>query len=158
MIVHLTIHASRVADIVRPDVLVTEPAVPLTSYHDSFGNLCTRLVAPAGGIRLTADGLIHVSGLNDERNPDAVQHQVEDLPAETLVFLLGSRYCETDKLSDIAWSLFGNFPTGWSRVQAICAFVHQHIASTTSWPRARVRPGTAITSGSAFAAISPIWR
>ena len=84
-------------------------------------------MAPAGGIRLTTDALIRVTGLNDERNPDAAQHHVEDLPAETLVYLLGSRYCETDRLSDIAWSLFGNFPTGWSRVQAICAFVHQHL-------------------------------
>ena len=127
MIVHLSIHASRAADIVRRDDLVTEPAVPMTSYQDSFGNRCTRLVAPAGGIRLTTDALIHVTGELDERNPEAVQHHVEELPAETLVYLLGSRYCETDKLSDIAWSLFGNFPTGWSRVQAICAFVHQHI-------------------------------
>ncbi len=127
MIVHLNIHPSRNASIVRQDDMLTTPTVPLSTYQDSFGNLCTRLVAPAGGIRLTADGLVHVTGLADEQNPDAAQHRVEDLPAETLVFLLGSRYCETDRLSDIAWSLFGNFPTGWSRVQAICAFVHQHI-------------------------------
>ncbi len=58
----------------------------------------------------------------------AAQHPVEDLPEETLVFLLGSRYCETDQLSDIAWQLFGTGPTGWARVQAICDFVHSHIA------------------------------
>jgi transglutaminase-like putative cysteine protease len=149
MIVHLNVHASRAADIVRPDQLVTTPTVPLATYQDSFGNLCTRLLAPPGGIRLTADGLVHVTGLADEQAPDAKQHHIEDLPTETLVYLLGSRYCETDKLSDIAWSLFGNFPTGWSRVQAICAFVHQHIrfdyqqASSTrsAWDGYRERVG-----------------
>ncbi len=127
MIVHLTMHPSKAADLVQPDHLVTVPPAALGTYQDSFGNTCTRLVAPAGGIRLTADALVRVSGLPDERAPDAPQHAVEDLPSETLLYLLGSRYCETDKLSDIAWSLFGNFPTGWSRVQAVCAFVHQHI-------------------------------
>jgi hypothetical protein len=127
MVVHLNVHYSRAADIVRADFLITEPPVPLSGYRDSFGNWCTRLVAPAGGIRLTSDALVRVTGLPDEQAPDAAQHYVEDLPSETLVYLLGSRYCETDKLSDIAWALFGNFPTGWSRVQAVCAFVHQHI-------------------------------
>ena len=127
MIVHLNVHYSKAADIVRADFLVTSPPVALSQYRDSFGNWCTRLVAPEGGIRLTSDALVRVSGEPDEQAPDAIQHQVEDLPSDTLIFLLGSRYCETDKLSDIAWALFGNFPTGWSRVQAICAFVHQHI-------------------------------
>ena len=44
-----------------------------------------------------------------------------------IVFLLGSRYCETDALSDIAWKLFGNTPLGWARVQAICDYVHERI-------------------------------
>ncbi len=127
MIVHLNIHYSCASDMVRPDYLVTSPPVPVSGYRDSFGNWCTRLVAPAGGIRLTSDALVRVTGLPDEQAPHAQQLLVEDLPSETLVYLLGSRYCETDKLSDIAWTLFGNFPTGWARVQAVCAFVHQHI-------------------------------
>ena len=127
MIVHLNIHYSCASDIVRPDYLVTSPPVPISGYRDNFGNWCTRLVAPAGGIRLTSDAVVRVTGLPDEQAPHAQQHIVEDLPSETLVYLLGSRYCETDKLSDIAWALFGNFPTGWARVQAVCAFVHQHI-------------------------------
>jgi transglutaminase-like putative cysteine protease len=52
---------------------------------------------------------------------------VETLPQETLLFLLGSRYCETDLLSKTAWELFSGAPTGWNRVQAICNFVNQHI-------------------------------
>jgi transglutaminase-like putative cysteine protease len=84
--------------------------------------------------------------VNDTGQPDVVvseayQHAVEDLPDEALMFLLASRYCETDRLSEIAWSLFGKTPLGWGRVQAICDFVHQHIAfgyeharaSRTAW-------------------------
>jgi transglutaminase-like putative cysteine protease len=48
--------------------------------------------------------------------------------ARTLVFLLGSRYCDTEKFSQTAWSLFGQTPSGWGRVQAICDFVHNHIS------------------------------
>jgi transglutaminase-like putative cysteine protease len=127
MILALNIHHSRVADLLRPDLMTTEPAVPLIAYHDKFGNWCSRLVAPAGTIRLTADALVHDSGVPEPTMPFARQHAVQDLPEDTLVFLLGSRYCETDCLTDIAWGLFGNTPLGWPRVQAICDFVHQHL-------------------------------
>jgi transglutaminase-like putative cysteine protease len=127
MILTLHVHASRVSDLVRPDHLLITPSVPVTAYHDAWGNWCSRLVAPAGEVKLTADTLIDDSGVPDPVVPDAQQHQVQDLPAETLVFLLGSRYCETDLLSETAWKLFGNTPLGWARVQAICDFVHRHI-------------------------------
>ena len=127
MLLMLSIHDSRASDIVIPDRLQTSPAVPTTSYRDGFGNWCTRLLAPPGEITITADGLVNDTGLADPQVWDAVQHNVEDLPPNTLEFLLGSRYCETDRLSDIAWSLFGNSPKGWGRVMAICTFVHSHI-------------------------------
>jgi transglutaminase-like putative cysteine protease len=76
---------------------------------------------------LTADATVRDSGLLEQALPNTWQHNVEHLPEETLVFLLGSRYCETDRLSDIAWKLFSNTPLGWPRVQAICDFVHNHI-------------------------------
>jgi transglutaminase-like putative cysteine protease len=100
----------------------------VTSYRDGFGNWCSRLVAPQGTLTLTADATVRDSGLLEQALPDTWQHNVQDLPEETLVFLLGSRYCETDRLSDIAWKLFSNTPLGWPRVQAICDFVHNHIA------------------------------
>ncbi len=128
MILTLNIHASRVADIVTPDVLTVEPHVEITGYHDGFGNWCTRLVAPAGRFRLATTALVRDSGAVDEVVPDAQQHALQDLPEETLVFLLGSRYCETDRLSETAWALFENTPPGWARVQAICDYVHNRIA------------------------------
>jgi transglutaminase-like putative cysteine protease len=85
-------------------------------------------VAPAGEIRITTDAMIQDSGLPDAVEPMAVQHPVQDLPSDTLVYLLGSRYCETDRLSEMAWSLFEQTPPGWARVQAISNFVNQHIA------------------------------
>jgi transglutaminase-like putative cysteine protease len=128
MVLMLNIHHTRVADIVEPDRMMAEPVVPMTSYRDGFGNWCTRLLAPAGRLRLSASSSLHDSG-----EPDAIaraerQHAVEDLPEESLVFLLGSRYCETDRLTSLAWELFDKSPTGAGRVQAICDYVHHHIA------------------------------
>jgi transglutaminase-like putative cysteine protease len=127
MMLMLNIHHSRANDIVVPDVLTTTPSVPLNFYRDAFGNWCTRIVAPPGQIRLTANGIVFDTGRPELRAVSPRQHAVEDLPEECLPFLFGSRYCETDRLSDTAWSLFASAPTGALRVQAICDFVHQHI-------------------------------
>jgi transglutaminase-like putative cysteine protease len=123
----LNIHYSRSADLLRPDNLCTSPAVAVTAYRDLFGNWCSRIVAPAGRFVLSTDALVHDTGMPDTVAPWATQTPVEQLPEETLVYLLGSRYCETDHLAPVAWQLFGNGPTGWARVQAICDFVNQHI-------------------------------
>lgn len=127
MILMLNIHFTRVSDIVVPDHLVTYPSLPISAYRDSYGNWCTRILAPSGETRITTDALINDNGLPDIVSADARQTPVESLPEETLIFLLGSRYCETERLSTIAWELFGNAAAGWGRVQAICDFVHNHI-------------------------------
>jgi transglutaminase-like putative cysteine protease len=128
MIMVLGTHFSRASDVIVPDFLTTDPVVEIAPYRDMFGNWCSRMVAPAGRVRLAGDGVVRDSGLPDPVFASAVQHAVEDLPADTLVYLLGSRYCETDRLSEIAWQLFANTAPGWARVQAICDFVHRHIA------------------------------
>ena len=128
IILVVDIHESRAEDIVVSDQLITEPPVQITGYRDGFGNRCKRIVAPAGRLRLTADCVVHDSGRPDKSLSEAGQDFVEDLPDETLVFLLGSRYCETDLLSQWAWSLFAHTPAGHARVQAICNYVHNHIA------------------------------
>lgn len=127
LIATLNVHFSRVSDLERPDHLMTSPAVSVVGYRDSFGNWCNRLIAPAGRFTLGTDGVIHDSGQPDIQQWGAIQHQVQDLPSETIQFLLGSRYCETDRLSDEAWRLFNHIPLGWARVQAVCDFVHNHI-------------------------------
>jgi transglutaminase-like putative cysteine protease len=127
MILNLGIHYSRVSDVVRPDHLIVNPSVPVSAYRDSFGNWCSRIVAPQGLVRLSAEGIVHDSGLYEEAAPWAQQRPVPALPDETLLFLLGSRYCETDLLSETAWKLFSGAPPGWPRVQAVCDFVHSHI-------------------------------
>lgn len=127
MILTLHVHYTRASDVIVPDHIITNPAVPITAYRDSYGNWCSRIVAPAGEIRLSTDAVVSDSGAADVVAPSAPQHPVEDLPEKTLVFLLGSRYCETDVLSETAWRLFDKAPTGWGRVQAICDFVHERI-------------------------------
>jgi transglutaminase-like putative cysteine protease len=127
MILTLNVHHSRVADLLRPDQMQTEPAVPLRAYRDGFGNYCTRLVAPAGKLRISTDAIVNDSGAPDVVALWAEQIPPDALPEDVLVYLLGSRYCETDQLSELAWKLFSGGPTGWARVQAICDFVHRHI-------------------------------
>jgi transglutaminase-like putative cysteine protease len=127
IILNLNVHFTRVSDLIGRDDLKFEPQVPIAAYRDSFGNWCTRIVAPAGRLRITADALINDTGIPDAIVPQARQLAVQHLPEDTLLFLLGSRYCETDRLSETAWSLFGQAPTGWGRVQAICDFVNRHI-------------------------------
>ncbi|SFH65437.1 transglutaminase-like domain-containing protein [Modicisalibacter xianhensis] len=136
MILMTHVHYSRVSDLVSPDSLITKPALPTSAYRDSFGNWCVRLVAPAGRTVLMTDTVIRVSAQPDIACRWASQIPVESLPAETLQFLLGSRYCETDRLSDIAWQLVGAAPPGWERVQAICDFVHRHITFGYHFARA----------------------
>ena len=124
----LDIHPQRRRDIVSELPFRTEPTLPTLTHFDSFGNYCQRLIAPAGDITLRLDGTIMDSGRPDAIALDAREVPVERLPDETLTFLLGSRYCETDRLSQIAWDYFGALPGGWSRAQAICNFVHGHLA------------------------------
>src|SRR5271155_2023640 len=126
MILMGNVHYSRSPDLVVPDILTTDPEIPVTAYRDGFGNWCTRVLAPSGRIRLKSTGLIRGSAQPDTVMPSARQHALEDLPEDALVFLLGSRYCETDLLSNAAWSRFGQTTPGWRRVQAICDFVHHH--------------------------------
>jgi transglutaminase-like putative cysteine protease len=135
MMLALSIHPSREPDFVRPDRLVTDPLVPMSTHLDLFGNRCSRLVAPQGRFVLSSDAVVNDSGVPDVVATSAVQAAVQDLPASTLVYLLGSRYCETELLSDVAWQLFAAVPAGWARVQAICDYVNQHVEF--GYPHAR---------------------
>ena len=141
MLALLSIHPSRHHDLRTPHRIVADPDIPMFDYVDSFGNTVTRFTVPAGGLSLSCDFVVEDSGLPDAYSPDAVQHPIEDLPEEVIVFLLGSRYCETDRLLETAWSLFGAVEPGWKRVQAIVDYAHQRIefgyhharATKTAW-------------------------
>jgi len=131
----LNVHPSREGDLCEPDELRVEPNVPIEKYLDSFGNRCCRFVAPAGVLRLTNSTLIKDSGELDPQNPAARELPVEDLPAETLRFLLASRYCEVDLMTNIAAELFGDIAPGYGRVQAICDWVHRKVTFGYSFAR-----------------------
>jgi transglutaminase-like putative cysteine protease len=124
----LHVHSSRKGDLVTPESFRTEPALPVEEYFDGFGNHCDRVNPPAGVIRFLNDAIISDAGELDTYAPDAPQHDVREMPVETLTYLLPSRYCEVDsELLDFAWRSFGRTPTGWWRIQAICDFVHTHL-------------------------------
>jgi transglutaminase-like putative cysteine protease len=123
----LSVHPDRRGDLVTPDDLRASVDAPMTRHVDEFGNLFTRVRAPAGPIVFSSSFVIEDSGAPDVQNWSARQIAVEDLPDETLPFLLGSRYCETDRMSALAWSLFGHTPPGWARVQAIVDYAHSRI-------------------------------
>ena len=127
MLLALSVHPSRLPDVIGPHGIGFDPPVDATDYRDGFGNIVTRILAPPGRLTMSAEFLVQDPGTPDAVAPEAVQHAVQDLPDEALVFLLGSRYCDTDRLSDTAWSLFGGTPPGWARVQAICDYVHDRI-------------------------------
>ena len=127
MILMLYTHPSRAGSLKKPDQLKIDPEITVEKFIDSFGNLCGRIVAPAGRLKLFNEAIVEDSGQLDTVNWNAAQIAVPDLPAETIQYLLGSRYCEVDRLSDIAWNLFGQTAPGWARVQAVCDWVHSHI-------------------------------
>ena len=149
MLLVLDVHPDRAPDIRGGHGTRFDRDVQPQEYRDGFGNACTRIVAPKGLTTMTADFVIEDSGLPDEQAPDAIQHPVEALPQDVLVYLLGSRYCDTDRLSDVAWALFGGPMTGWERVQAICGYTHDRIvfqfdsldATRTAWGAHQGRHG-----------------
>jgi transglutaminase-like putative cysteine protease len=131
----LHVHPSREKDLIEPDTLLTEPWVEIDEYTDSFGNRCSRLVAPVGNLRLFSSSLIEDTGELDAINPAAREVPVKDLPTDTLRYLLASRYCETDLLSNTAVELFGGITPGWRRVEAICTWVNQKVTFGYSFAR-----------------------
>lgn len=127
MVLTLHVHACRSNDLVQPDHLQVDPPIPFRTYRDGFGNGCTRLIAPAGRLRVFADALVQDCGLYEPAFFNAREVPVDQLPDDVMVYLLPSRYCESDLLSTAAWQLFGNTVPGWSRVQAVCDWVHRQV-------------------------------
>lgn len=124
MLAMLNVHPSRSFDLLEPDEIRTSPGLLISNYFDSFGNRCTRFVAPAGRLRLHGSTLVLDSGRPDAVHTRAQECPVGDLPEEALIYLLNSRYCEVDRFASIAYELFGHSQRGWARVQAICDWVH----------------------------------
>ena len=127
MLLKLYLHPSQDSKVKQPDRLKIEPETPVEEFIDCFGNRVGRLVLRAGRVRLRNEAVVEDSGQPDRVNPSAQQHPVEELPLEVLPYLFGSRYCEVDRLSEIAWNLFSKIPTGWAQVQAVCDWVHSHV-------------------------------
>ncbi|MBP7242891.1 transglutaminase family protein [Amaricoccus sp.] len=124
----LSPHPEGLAPVAGTGALEVEPPAPIETYLDDFDNRISRLVLPGGGATLTSDFVVAHDGSADAAAPEAAQASVDDLPDATLLYLMPSRFCESDLLAGEAWRRFGGVAAGWSRVQAICDFVHDHIA------------------------------
>ena len=146
MVLMLSVHPSPMGDLVAPHSIAFAPPIAAREYRDDFHNVCTRVLAPPCRLTVATDFVIRDAGTPDEGAVEAEQVRVQDLPHEVLIYLLGSRYGDTDHLSNAAWSMFGHGPNGWARVQAICDYVHARLT--------RERRGTASASSAACAGIS----
>jgi transglutaminase-like putative cysteine protease len=123
----LYLHPSAMPEVRKAERLQVEPHTPVEEFIDSFGNHVGRLILPAGRVRLWNEAIVEDSGQPDVMNLGAQRHEVQDLPLEVLPYLLSSRYCEVDLLSETAWKLFGKISPGWAQVQAVCDWVHTYI-------------------------------
>jgi transglutaminase-like putative cysteine protease len=149
MLLLLGVHRTRLADLKAPQRIALDPPIAAREYRDVYDNVCARVVAPAGRLTLSTDFIIRDPGVPDAVAPAARQLPVEELPDDVLVYLLGSRYCDTDHLATLAWSMFANAPTGWGRIRAICDYVHgqltfgyRHASATrTAWEGLREQRG-----------------
>jgi transglutaminase-like putative cysteine protease len=128
MLLCLDVHPSRQSDLLTDQLISFDPSIESRAYTDGFGNICRRIEAPAGELSISTLFEIYDTGKPDDVSLDAKQHLISELPAEVLVYLLGSRYCDTDRLGDFAWETFGGTAPGWPRVQAICDFVNGRIS------------------------------
>jgi transglutaminase-like putative cysteine protease len=128
MLLKVHVRPERDGDLEQPEHLLTQPHTPYVTHIDEFGNRCTRLIAPAGVLRLSNHLRIRDSGVQESLPWGAKQAQVNALPDAVLVYLLASRYCDTDRLATEAWALFGKIEPGWPRVHAILDYTHQRIA------------------------------
>ncbi|HEY2427974.1 MAG TPA: transglutaminase family protein [Acidimicrobiales bacterium] len=127
--------------ILQQDEWTIMPSVPTRAYWDGFGNRCRRMTLPAGETTVSYDARVTVDGVVDAVDQTATEVAAEDLPDETLVYTLPSRFCPSDIIADEAWNRFGGLAPGYGRVQAICDFVHDHLKWT---------PGTTTATSSAL--------
>ena len=158
MLLMLRVHPSRRTDLLTDEVLRFTPAVQAHDYIDAFGNACTRILAPAGSITISTEFVTFDHGRPDLVAPAARQHDIGEIPDDVLLFLLGSRYCDTDRLADFAWATFGATPPGWARVQAIATSCTATSGSTTRPPIRSAPRQAASRTAPASAATSPTSR
>jgi transglutaminase-like putative cysteine protease len=135
------IHASRTPQqSVTGESFVTTPAVRHRVDDDpAFGNRLGRLHAEPGPLVVRYAATVDVSHFMTEPSLLFAVPPGE-LPAAVLGYLRASRYCQSDRVSSLAWQQFGHLPPGYEQVQAVCMWVRQ---------RTRFQPGTSGVNTSA---------
>jgi transglutaminase-like putative cysteine protease len=127
MLLQLNVHPSRSGDLGSPDMIRSDPPLPLNFYFDLYGNQVTRTDVPPGLVTFHNSFQIRDSGEPDQIPPYGDLTPISRLPDDVLLYLVSSRYCDSDTLADFAWGRFGQIMGGYARVKAVCDFVHSHI-------------------------------
>lgn len=105
------------------------PYVPAVEYTDIFGNLCQRLVSPAGDFSIQTTS--EVMTANDiDREPGASFVEVQNLPESVLLYLLPSRYCESDRFGDLAREIAADAVPGYDQVENINRWLQDNVTYT----------------------------
>jgi transglutaminase-like putative cysteine protease len=127
MLLMLYVHPDTATALQEPECIVVDPAAHVESLVDWFGNRAARIVAPPGTLRLRYDNVVQDSGRHEPTIESLRLAPVQELPPECWRYLLASRYCEVDRMSAIAWDLFGRTPETWERVRAVVGWVHDNV-------------------------------
>ncbi len=135
MLLQLNVHPSRIDDLRSPDVITSDPPLAMRAYLDHFGNRVTRVDVPPGPVAFRNSFVVYDNGAHDEAPPYAPVTPIDRLPDDVMLYLISSRYCDSDNLSSLAWSMFGAIDTAYGRVRAICDYAHSRIRF--SYPEAR---------------------
>jgi transglutaminase-like putative cysteine protease len=135
LLLMINVHPERQRDLLESECLTLFPQIPYTTYLDVFGNICTRLIAPPGRLSLWNRFVVADSGTPERLPIHERQYQVSELPNDVLIYLLGSRYCDTQRLTALAWSTFGGYQEGWPRIEAVLQYTHERLYF--SYPNAR---------------------
>lgn len=143
MLMGLYVRPERQHVLTQPEAVITDPYTPIWTYIDSFGNRIGRILAPAGRLRISYDNYATDSGVPDPRIDGAWLHTVEELPPDVMQYLLPSRYCEVDTMTQMAWDLFGSTPFSWERVKAVVDWVHTNVQFGYQYARATKTAGEA---------------
>ncbi len=102
------------------------PQVPMTEYVDHYGNYCHRFIAPEGKFSISTSALVETEAFA-ETDTNANFTLIQHLPDDTLIYLLPSRFCESDKLNWKAFEIVQDYMNGYQMVEAIRQWVYAHI-------------------------------
>lgn len=133
--------------LIREERFHFEPQLIPTEFEDEHGNIAFRMLLRPGRNLIRHDAIVRVPAEPDDASRSDGVTPPNQLPPELLRYTLPSRYADSDKLQDFAWTHFGHVPNGLERVQAICDWTHRNIAYRTMSGNPRLSAADVIARG-----------